>query len=607
MFSGKKHLLRRTEGREPKEPWNKPRRRRFPKLGGKFQPRIGIQVWLTALFMLVTAFAGITAYEIVRPILTATLEQTGEAYFEQVGDEYEGLQQRTGGDLSVQRINSFAVSRSLQWGVVDPSDGSKLRGDADLEWDPRVVQQAADSGEPAQGINEVGGDGPRSRQQRGTYAAPIRNDGERMAVVFTRYFTESDVRNSEAAISNINRIAFLAGGLALLITGLAGYIVASLISRRVSRLGLAAERLATGNFDERIETRVKDEVGSLGETFNSMAASLQGAFQQVEQEKERGRAILDGMTDAVIGVNGELNAIFLNPRARELLESSGHAFHTRLQEILVRARRSGLVTEPEVEAGNRLIEVRAAPLEEGALAILRDVTEERQVQRAKAEFIANASHELKTPLFALSGYLEMMEDEDDEEVRVGFLEEMRSQTERLQNLARTLLDLSRLDANAITFRLEEVYLEDMLHDLRRDFGYTGRPVNIQAEEGVPPVETDPTQLHRMLAILLDNALKYSDESTPVDLGLSRENGHAIVSVSDQGCGIPEEELPHIFDRFYRAQGSSRADGTGLGLALAGEITDHLGGNIQVKSKPESGSIFSVVLPIPEDSSNGPPE
>ena len=441
--------------------------------------------------MLVTAFAGITAYEIVRPILTATLEQTGEAYFEQVGDEYESLQQRGGGDLSVQRIRSFAINRGLQWGIVNPSDGSKLRGDEGLEWDPAVVRRAANSGEPVQDINEVGGDGPRSRQQRGTYAAPIRNDGERVAVVFTRYFTESDVRNSEAAISNINRIAFLAGGLALLITGLSGYIVASLISRRISRLGLAAERLATGNFDERIETRVEDEVGSLGETFNSMAASLQSAFQQVEQEKERGRAILDGMTDAVIGVNGDLNAIFLNPRARELLETSGHAFHTRLQKILAETRHSGLVTEPEVEAGNRLIEVRAAPLEEGALAILRDVTEERRVQRAKAEFIANASHELKTPLFALSGYLEMMEDEESEEYRMGFLEEMRAQTERLQNLARTLLDLSRLDANAITFRLEEVYLEDMLHDLRRDFGYTGRPVNIQARGERAPRRDGP--------------------------------------------------------------------------------------------------------------------
>src|SRR3712207_2766313 len=180
------------------------------------------------------------------------------------------------------------------------------------------------------------------------------------------------------------------------------------------------------------------------------------------------------------------------------------------------------------EAGDRIIEIRAAPLEDGALAILRDVTEERHMQRVKAEFIANASHELKTPLTALSGYLEMLEDEDDERVRAEFLNDMRAQTNRLQGLARTLLDLSRLDANAVTFRTEEVDLEDLLHGLRRDFGYTGRPISIHAQEEIPPVTTDPTQLHRMLAILLDNALKYSGEDTPIDLELARENGHAVI-------------------------------------------------------------------------------
>jgi signal transduction histidine kinase len=262
------------------------------------------------------------------------------------------------------------------------------------------------------------------------------------------------------------------------------------------------------------------------------------------------------------------------------------------------------VTEPEAQAGDRIIEIRAAPLEDGALAILRDVTEERQVQRAKAEFIANASHELKTPLTALSGYLEMLEDEEDEQVRAEFLKDMRSQTDRLHSLARTLLDLSRLDANAVTFRKEEVDLEEILYELRRDFGYTGRPVYVHADEDVPPVETDPTQLHRMLAILLDNALKYSEGESPVDVRLSREDGHAVISVSDEGCGIPEAEIPHIFDRFYRAQGSSRAGGTGLGLALAREITDHLGGEIQVQSKPGVGSIFSVILPLASGSPNG---
>jgi len=224
------------------------------------------------------------------------------------------------------------------------------------------------------------------------------------------------------------------------------------------------------------------------------------------------------------------------------------------------------------------------------------------MQRIKAEFIANASHELKTPLTALSGYLEMLEDEEDERVRAEFLNDMRAQTERLQSLARTLLDLSRLDANAVTFRTEEVDIEDLLHGLRRDFGYTGRSLNIKAEENVPLVETDPNQLHRAIAILVDNALKYSDEGSPVDLRLSLQNGQVVISVTDRGCGIPESEIPHIFDRFYRAQGSSRADGTGLGLALAQEITDHLGGEIQVQSRPDAGSVFSVLLPL----MGGPP-
>ncbi|MGB3683869.1 MAG: ATP-binding protein, partial [Rubrobacteraceae bacterium] len=303
-----------------------------------------------------------------------------------------------------------------------------------------------------------------------------------------------------------------------------------------------------------------------------------------------------------IGVDADLNAIFINPRARELLDSSGHEFHTRLQEILASTRGEGPLTEPEVEAGSRLIEVRAAPLEDGALAILRDVTQERQVQRAKTEFIATASHELKTPLAALSGYLEMLEDEQDEETQAEFLNEMGIQTHRLKDLAKTLLDLSRLDADAVTFRSEEVDLADLLYELRRDFGYTGRPVNVHVEEDVPPVETDHTQLHRMLTILVDNALKYSGPDATVDLGLSRENGQAVINVTDRGCGIPEGELPYIFDRFYRAQGSSRADGTGLGLALASEIMDHLGGEIQVESEPNVGSTFSILLDVTEENS-----
>jgi signal transduction histidine kinase len=576
------------------------------KLRDGIKPHLSMRVWLTALFVLVTALAAVTAYGIVRPILQETLNRASEAAFRQVGEQFENELRRNANQIPMVRIKAFATTRGLQWGIVRAKGGKPLDGTLE-DWNAGVVKSAVEQGVPRQRIEPIE-TGERKGQILATYAAPIDVTDVYgvggTAVVFSKFFTQSDIENVNAALANIERLAMLAGALALGIAGFVGYFAAALISRRVSRLGLAAERLAAGNFDERIETRVEDEVGSLGDTFNAMAASLQGAFDQIKQEKERGGAILDGMTDAVVGVDKDLNAVFLNPRARQLLESSDHSFHTRLQEVLAKTRYSGPVTEPEAQAGDRIIEIRAAPLEDGALAILRDVTEERQVQHAKAEFIANASHELKTPLTALSGYLEMLEDEEDEQVRAEFLKDMRSQTDRLQSLARTLLDLSRLDANAVTFRKEEVDLEEILYELRRDFGYTGRPVNVHADEDVPPVETDPTQLHRMLAILLDNALKYSAGESPVDVRLSREDGHAVISVADEGCGIPEAEIPHIFDRFYRAQGSSRADGTGLGLALAREITNHLGGEIQVQSKPGVGSVFSVTLPVASDSSNG---
>jgi signal transduction histidine kinase len=598
MFSARERLFGEKPGSAS---WPKTRRRLYPRLK---KPRVGMRIWLTALFVLVTAFAAIVAYEIVRPIFEDTLNRASQARFESVAEQFEDLLRRDN-QPNVTQLKTFAVTRGLEWGIVKAGNDQKLLGDRDLrEWDGAVVKNAVKSQAPRMKHEEIQS-GPRAGQVLATYAVPMDTTEvtgqEGTAVVFSEIFTKSDIENVDAALNNIERIALLAGALALGLAGIAGYFAATLISRRISRLGVAAERLAAGNFDERIETRVEDEVGSLGATFNAMAASLKGAFEQIKQEKERGSAILNGMTDAVVGVDRDLNVVFQNPRARDLFESVDMDFLVRLQEVLAKTRYSGPTTEPEAQVGDRIIEIRAAPLEDGALAILRDVTEERRVQRAKAEFIANASHELKTPLTALSGYLEMLEDEEDERVRAEFLKDMRSQTERLQSLARTLLDLSRLDANATTFRTEEVDLEDLLHSLRRDFGYTGRPMSVHADEGVPPVVTDPTQLHRMLAILLDNALKYSNEGDPVDLSLSREDGHAVVSITDRGCGIPAAEIPHIFERFYRAQDSSRADGTGLGLALAREITDHLGGEIRVQSSPGAGSTFSVALPLTSDS------
>ncbi len=601
MFSARK-----KPDRDPREG---PRLPSLKEIEGT-RPRLSIRVWLTVLFVLVTAVSAVAAYGIVRPILAESLSRASDATFRQVAEQWEAQMRRLNYEPTTQDIQNFAETRNLQWGIVRVTEngGVLLRGASNLDWIPSVAENAVKAQEPRRDI-VAKQTGQHAGQRQATYAVPIGSvrdaegrEIENTAIVFNRFYTESDIENAEEALNRIEGLALLAGALALLIAGFAGYFAAVLISRRVDRLNVAAGVLAAGNFDERINTHVGDELGSLASSFNAMAASMKDAFGQIEQEKERGNAILDGMTDAVVGVDRDLQPTFQNPRARKLLESTPHEFHTRLQEILAKTYYSGPVNEPDVEAGNRIIEVRAAPLEDGALAILRDVTAERRVQRAKADFIANASHELKTPIAALSGYLEMLEDEEDEEYRANFLNEMRGQTERLKGLAQTLLDLSRLDANAVTFRSEEVYLEELLHELRREFSFTGRPLNVSTEN-VPPVEADPNQLHRMLTILVDNAIKYSEEGSPINLELSRENGHAVVGVTDRGCGIPEGEIPHIFDRFYRAEGSSRADGTGLGLALAKEITEHMGGEIRVSSRPNVGSTFSLLLPLAQASRN----
>jgi len=407
-----------------KKPDRNPRRKgvRLPSLGAirDLRPRLSIRVWLTVLFVLVTAVSAVTAYGIVRPILETSLSRASDATFRQVAEQWDA-QIRRDGSPSTQDMQDFAETRNLQWGIVrveaETNKGIRLQGDQNLEYLYGVVENALEAGEPR--WNTVPQQsGPHAGQRQATYAVPIRGvedaggrEVENTAIVFNKFYTKSDIENAEEALDRIEGLALLAAGLALLIAGFAGYFAAVLISRRVDRLNVAAGRLSSGNFDERINTHVGDELGSLATSFNAMAASMNDAFGQIEQEKERGNAILNGMTDAVVGVDRDLNTTFRNPRARKLLESTPHEFHTRLQEILAKTHYSGPVTEPEAEAGDRIIEIRAAPLEDGALAILRDVTEERRVQRAKADFIANASHELKTPIAALSGYLEMLEDE----------------------------------------------------------------------------------------------------------------------------------------------------------------------------------------------------
>ena len=226
-----------------------------------------------------------------------------------------------------------------------------------------------------------------------------------------------------------------------------------------------------------------------------------------------------------------------------------------------------------------------------------------QLDDARREFIANASHELRTPLFSLGGFLELMDDEDlDEDTRAEFLAAMREQVARLTRLATDLLDLSRLDAGRIRLERQEFDLEQVAHTVAEEFSPVAlandHSLEVASGNGSVPALGDPERVLQIGRLLVENAIVHTPPGTPVRLRVYDGDGRAVLSVEDQGPGIPEDAGEQVFERFYRAEGG-RSSGSGLGLAIARELAVLMGGTIQVESRP-GRTVFSLALPVPEE-------
>jgi signal transduction histidine kinase len=221
-----------------------------------------------------------------------------------------------------------------------------------------------------------------------------------------------------------------------------------------------------------------------------------------------------------------------------------------------------------------------------------------QLERARREFIQNASHELRTPLFSLGGFLELLEDEDlDEATRREFLVEIREQIERLTKLASDLLDLSRLDAGQLAVTAEDVDLSETARIVYEEFrpaaDADGHRLDVHADGPIVAV-ADAQRVLQVARILVQNAIRHTPGGTPVKIAVAAGDGRAVLEVHDQGPGIPPEALPHVFERFYRAEGG-RTSGSGLGLAIASELSRRMAGELTVRSRPGS-TVFHLSLP-----------
>jgi two-component system, OmpR family, sensor histidine kinase ResE len=405
----------------------------------------------------------------------------------------------------------------------------------------------------------------------------------------------------------------------VLATGLA-FVVSKNLSRPLIQMNEVAEQMATGNFDERVRVVTKDEVGRLGNTFNTLADELSQTIRDLSVERDQLSSILASLEDGVVASDLDGNVTLANPPALRWMRSMslgemGLVDTNRLPETLRRFLQ-GIMDASEsilrdiVWQGRSLIVI-VTPLYEsdgksrrGVLFVLRDVTEERRLDRLRKDFIANVSHELRTPLSMMQGYAEALLDEfgDDPVNRHELTEIIYDEALRMKRLVNDLLDLAQLESGQFQMKYSEIDIEMFVKRVTRKF-YTlaqDKQVELLVDSPNHPIYIlgDEDRLEQVLTNLLDNAFRHTNEgSVTVEVYQGKEN--VQIRVKDTGTGIPEEDVPFIFERFYKADKArtrSRS-GTGLGLAITKHIITEHGGDILVHSTLSKGTEFDIVLPL----------
>jgi two-component system sensor histidine kinase VicK len=419
------------------------------------------------------------------------------------------------------------------------------------------------------------------------------------------------LKDVDAAVAAVQRQLFFATVLAMGVSLLLGYLASYFIARRLKRIERSAEAIAGGDLTATVPATVEDEIGQLAATFNVMAVRLRGAFAQVEYERDRVEVLLNDLSEGVIGLSEEGVVTIANPASADLLDEPvpvgaglDDTFPADVAEAWRESRREDETQAVVFIHGERTLEATTYPVAGAAdftsIVVLRDVTSQARLERARRDLIANASHEFKTPLFSLAGFLELIDEgnvsADDQRE---FLQLMRQQVDRLRNLAVSMLDLSTVEAGSLEMEPEDVDLAVVARSVLDEFQVQaqGKDLTLTVHDGEAVTAwCDEQRLAQVLRALVDNAVKFSPQGSSVRVAARAEPSWATLVVSDDGPGIPAAELSHVFERFHRgSEERATTSGAGLGLSIARELTEMMGGSIRADSTG-GGASFSVRLP-----------
>ena len=562
-----------------------------------------VKNWLTLLFVGVTLLSIALSFVYVVPSLENRLVK-------QKLDDLSRSSQLVANTINgafnfsgVTGLGQAATTVDAQIGariVVFNNIGEKISDSrTGLPLDPNnypILQAAATSNQTVVGETTVGG------TRYATAAVPV---APGLVLIST------PLTDLEHAVESVQRQILRAGGLALVASLLAGYLASYFIARRLKRIERGALSVAAGDFSRPVLPGPPDEIGQLGATFNMMGTRLRQAFSQIAQEKENVEVLLNDLDEGVIGTTGDGEVAVANPAAAALLGEAVPA-GTPLTEVLppdvaqsfAETRVDGEDRVVVVEHGAKSLEAsifrvgREAEVQD--LLVLRDVTEQVRLDQARRDFIATASHELKTPLFSLSGFMELLDEGDLEpSTEKEFLALMRQQVDRLTELSLSLLDLSQVDAGAVRLEPADVDLTTLTRAVAAEFRPAAEAREVTIDVAAPdelPSLCDDRRVAQVLRALLDNAVKFSPAGGTVAVTVEDGSDDARITVADQGPGIPHGELERIFERFFRGNDGIRASGTGLGLSIARDMVQLMGGSLTVSSELGHGARFTVAIP-----------
>ncbi|KJU70536.1 HAMP domain-containing sensor histidine kinase [Clostridium baratii] len=405
-----------------------------------------------------------------------------------------------------------------------------------------------------------------------------------------------------------NNVKFYAGAMIIvLVLSIAlAFKLVRIIVDPVKHLQYVTSKIANGNLQTRVNMNSNDELGQLGKTFNNMADQLQSKINEVVDKQNRLESILKSMQSGVIAVDNNEEIITINPYAKRIFGITRDVTGEKLKNCIEDKNVYDIFEnddENELEVKikkpmRRFLKIKKATAingykQIGKVIAIQDITEMKRLENIRSQFVANVSHELKTPLTSIKGFAETLRYVDDEETKNNFLDIIDKESERLTRLINDILVLSNLESNNVE-KLEEFMPDDIVREVINILQNQAikKSINLTFKSNSKSYILGQRDKFFQVALnIIENGIKYSNEGDSVTVTSYNEDENYILKVKDTGIGIPEEDLPRIFERFYRVDKARKSGGTGLGLAIVKHIVKSFGGNIEVKSELNKGSEF----------------